>query len=122
MMKRSMFQVYVKNSVAAAEFYKEAFDAEILCEYKDENGNYLHAELSVFGQVLSMSEAREDSVTGNTMQLCLHMGEGREAAVERAYNVLGESAVIDYPLGPCMFSPYMFGLIDKFGVSWCVFV
>lgn len=56
------------------------------------------------------------------MQLCLHFGEGNEEIVKNAYNVLKDGAEIHVPLGECFFSPLMFGLIDKFGVNWCVFV
>jgi PhnB protein len=56
------------------------------------------------------------------MQFCFHFGEGKEEAVQKAYDLLKDGAEILYPLGPCFFSSYMFGLIDKFGVNWCIFV
>lgn len=42
--------------------------------------------------------------------------------VKSAYEVLKDGAKIDYPLGPCFFSSCMFGIVDKFGVNWCLFV
>jgi len=123
-MLRSMFQVYVRGSDKAAELYKNAFDAELVDEYKNEDGTYMHAELDVFGQILSLSELppEKEQTTGTTMQLCLHMGEGGEELVIKAHEALKEGAEITFPLGECMFSPLMFGLIDRFGVNWCVFV
>lgn len=52
-MKRSMIQVSVKGSCEALEVYKKAFDAEVLCKYPDEKGNYMHAELNAYGEMCS---------------------------------------------------------------------
>ena len=121
-MKRSMMHIYVKGSLEAAELYRRAFGAELFESYPDDNGNYLHAELDIQGQIVSLSESTRVMQTGNTMQFCLHMGEGHEAFVRTAYKVLMESGEAEYPLGACMFSPLMFGVTDCFGVRWCVFV
>jgi len=123
-MHRSMMQVYVKNSNEALEFYKKAFDAEVLGVYPNSDGTLAHSELDVYGQVLAVTELDNDStVTGNTMQFCLHFGEGKEDVVKKIYDVLKEEAQkFDCPLGPCEWSPLMASLIDKFGVRWCIFV
>jgi uncharacterized glyoxalase superfamily protein PhnB len=56
------------------------------------------------------------------MMLCLHFGEGYEAAIDKAYSVLKENAVkIDSPPSPCSYSPYETALVDKYGVYWCLF-
>jgi len=115
-MKRSMMQAYVTRSDEAVALYQKAFDAKLLYESKNEDGSYLHAELDAYGQVLAISEALERKI-GNTMQFCFRFGEGNEEIVKRAYEVLKDGAKIDYPLGPCMF-----GIVDKFGVDWCLFV
>jgi len=126
-MKRSMLQVYVKNSSQAVEFYQNAFDAKLLCDHRHENGTVAHAELDIYGQVFAICEAREnDTDTGNIMQFCLHFGEGKEAIVRKAYDALREDCVkLTAPItnpGECPWSPCLFGLIDKFGVNWCIFV
>lgn len=92
-MLRSMMQIYVKGSVKAAEFYRNAFGAELLCTYPDENGGYMHAELNAYGQILAVSELAEDTAPGNTMQFCLHFGDGGEEQIRRAYEVLKGGAV-----------------------------
>lgn len=118
-----MMQVYVKGSVQAAKLYEEAFGATLLCEYKNAEGVYEHAELDIFGQIFAISELMEEkSITGNTMQFCLHLGEGGEEHVIRAFEVLKQDATIIIPLGPCPFSSCMTCIIDKFGVNWCIFV
>ena len=117
-----MMQVYVKGSVEAVALYQKAFGATLVAEYKNGNGSYDHAELDVFGQIVALSETQEGSVTGNVMQFCLHLGEGKEGIVKKAYDVLKDNARIDHPPGPVGYSPCQFVLIDKFGVNWCVFV
>ena len=45
-----MMQVFVKGSKEALELYKKAFNADVLCEYPDGNGGYMHAEINAFRQ------------------------------------------------------------------------
>lgn len=120
-MKRSMMQMYVKNSGDAVEFYRKAFSAELLCAYPDDNGGYMHSELNAFGQILAVSEAMDDSIIGNNMQFCLHFEENEIEKVKHTYKVLDDGAKIVSPIGECPFSKCMFALIDKFGVNWCIF-
>jgi len=122
-MHRSMMQVYVKDSREAVEFYRRAFGAEVICCHTHPDGWVEHAELNVHGQVLAVSEARDsETLTGNTMQFCLHFGEGCEPVVQKIFETLKDGATIDYPPGPCDWSPLLVGLIDKYGVNWCIFV
>lgn len=121
-MKRCLLQAYMVGSVEAAELYQKAFDAQMVCCYKNANGTYFHAELDVYGQILALSEIEEEPVPGNTMQFCLHFEQGQEPLVQKAYDVLKGGAEVIHPLGPCEYSPFMADLIDKFGVRWCLFV
>ncbi len=121
-MLRSMMQMYVKGSSEAVKLYQEAFDAKLVSEYKNDDGSYLHAELNAFGQILAISEASDERVPGNTMQFCFHFEESEIERVKHAYEVLKDGAEISYPLGESFFSKCMFGLIDKFGVNWCLFI
>ena len=112
-MYRSMLQIYVKNSNQAVEFYQNAFNAKLLCNHQNPDGTIAHAELDVFGQVLAICETREQEVvTGNSMQFCLHFGEGKEAIVKKAYEALKEDCLaltvsITAP-GECPWSPCLF--------------
>lgn len=38
--------MYVKGSGETLKFYQKAFDAKLVCEYKNDDGGYLHAELA----------------------------------------------------------------------------
>lgn len=121
-MLRSMMQVYVKGSKEAVALYQKAFNAELVSEHKNEDGSYLHAELNIYGQILALSEVEEAGGPGDTMQFCLHFEESEQDKVEQAYEALKEGAMeISTPLGPCFFSKCMTSLVDKFGVSWCIF-
>ena len=121
-MYRSMMQVYVNGSDKAVAFYQKAFDAKIVAHHTNEDGTIAHAELDVYGQILALSELFEDgATTGNTMQFCLHLGQGKEETVQKIYDVLKDGAEIHYPISPCDWSPLMVGLIDKYGVNWCIF-
>ena len=136
-MKRSMFQVYVKGSGKAFEFYKKAFNAEVVYQPTND-GNvpidvlaYDHSELSIYGQILAVSEAKmldypdykneTPLVHGNNMQLCLNFNRDEADKVKKAYEVLIEDAVKPGTLESVDFSPCLFSLIDKYGVSWCLF-
>lgn len=90
-----MMQVYVKGSKDAVPFYKKAFGATISNIHKNEDGSYMHAELNIFGQILALSESlNESSISGNTMQFCLHFTESESNIIKNAYEVLSDNAQI----------------------------
>lgn len=124
-MKRVMLQTYVNNAAAAIELYQKAFDAKLLEIHHTPEGKVFHSELEIEGQVLAVAD-REDSdgtkdITGNIMQFCLHYEAGQDAKVTQAYQALCEGGVVRVPLGPCVYSPCMTDLMDRFGVRWCIF-
>lgn len=117
-----MMQIYAVGSVEAAALYVEAFGATLTRSDKNADGSYLHAELDVFGQVVAIAEAPSGRTSGDTMQFCFDLGPGSDEAVKHAYEVLKQGAEITLPLGETFFSPCVFGLTDRFGVSWCLLV
>lgn len=121
-MLRSMMQVYVKGSVEAVELYRRAFDAGLLCACPDGKGGYMHSELNAYGQIISVSEIEGEVIAGSSMQFCFHMGAGQEDKVHKAYEALKDGASKINPPSACEYSPCQFTLVDRFGVSWCVFV
>jgi len=113
------------KSVEAVEFYQKAFDAKLGRTAKNDDGSYMHAELDVYGQIIAIAEAwpmDKELVPGTIVQFNLHFTRDSEAIVKKAYDVLKEGANVHTPLGECFFSPLMFGLVDKYGVDWCVFI
>ena len=121
-MHRSMMQVYIKNSGEAISFYQNVFDAKVLIDARHENGTIAHAELDIFGQVLAICETLESEVaTGNAMQFCLHFGDGKEELVRGIIEKLSDGGTFTYH-DSTDWSPLVAGIIDKFGVNWCIFV
>jgi len=120
-MKRTLMQIYVKGSIEAVNFYQNAFDAKLGFNGKNPEGEYMHAELDVYGQIIAVSEDCNKNI-GDNMQFCLHFDKNEKDKVTKAYEILKDGAKrIDGLLGSCEFSPYMFSLIDKFNIYWCIF-
>jgi PhnB protein len=121
-MKRTLMQIYVKGSVEAAAFYQKAFDAPLdTFGAGPEDKTYSHAELDVYGQVVAIAEARGRKA-GNNMQFCLQFDPDEKDKVTKAYEVLKQGAKKAYPPDSCDWSPYVTGVIDKYGVNWCIYV
>ena len=121
-------QVYVKNSLEAAETYRKAFGAEITFAIKDDSGNaYAHCELSVNGEgFLALAEAKNpcdiefvhrmkwETMTFNAFDM------GSEEAVDRAFDVLSQDGVVLEPIHALPWSKYCATIIDKYGVCWWI--
>jgi PhnB protein len=121
-MKRSMMQIYAKNSHEAWDFYKKVFpDAIETGCWGNEDGSIGHAEMTLFGQVIAMAQWEKAS-QGNAMQFCFHFDEAEKHVIDHAYELLKDDAEILHPLGPCDYSPHMMALTDKYGVNWCLFI
>ncbi|MFV0400858.1 MAG: VOC family protein [Oscillospiraceae bacterium] len=120
-MIRSMMQTYVRQADEAIALYQAAFGAKLLNIARSPDGKVIHSELDIEGQVLAVCDVEEVSLTGNTMQFCLHYAKDQSEIVRTAYGELKEGGEVLYPLGECMFSPLMADVIDRFGVRWCIF-
>ncbi len=121
-------QVYVKNSLEAAQIYCRAFGAEIMREYLTPDGSaYEHCDLSVDGEgFLSLAEAKNpcdvefihrmkwETMTFNAFEM------GSEEAVRRAFEVLSEGGVVLEPIHQLPWSSCCATIIDKFGVCWWI--
>jgi len=125
MLKRTFLGIGIRDkSVEAVEFYQKAFDAKLVNSVKNDEGGYIHAELDVYGQIITVGEAwpkDKELITGTIMQYNLHFTRGSENIIRKIYDVLKEDANVHTPIGECFFSPLMFGLVDRYGVDWCVF-
>lgn len=121
-------QVYVMNSLEAAQTYCRAFGAEVT--FAIMNGDetaYAHAELSVNGEgILAVAEAPEaydvgaihrmkwQTMTFNAFEL------GSRDAVRRAFDTLSEGGVVLEPIHELPWNPYCATVIDRYGVCWWV--
>ncbi|HEX2953426.1 MAG TPA: VOC family protein, partial [Bacillota bacterium] len=72
-MKRSMMHIYVVGSRDAVNLYLKAFNGSLGYNVKNSDDSFYHAEIDIFGHILSLSEANDGMdkrITGNTMQFC----------------------------------------------------
>ncbi len=121
-------QVYVKNSIEAAQIYCKAFGAEITLEMKNAAGTeYEHCELSVDGEgFLAISEAQNpcdvefihkmkwETMTFNVFEM------GSEERVQRAFDVLSDGGVVLETIHELPWSKCCATVIDRYGVCWWI--
>ena len=123
-------QVYVKNSIEAAETYCKAFGAEITFAIKNGSGTaYEHCELSVSGEgFLAIGEAKNpcdieivhkmkwETMTFNVFEM------GSEESVYHALDVLRDGGVVIEEIHELPWSRCCATVIDRYGVCWWVSV
>lgn len=121
-------QVYVNNSLQAADAYCRAFGAEVTRAFLNSDGTaYEHCELSVNGEgILALAEAASprdvetihrmkwDTMTFNAFEL------GSEAAVRNAFDILREGGVVLEDIHQLPWSSCCATVIDRYGVCWWV--
>lgn len=121
-------QVYVKNSVEAAQHYCNAFGAEITQAFWNaDHTEYEHCELSVNGEgFLALAEAKNpcdvalvhqlkwETMTFNVFEM------GSEEAVRHAFDVLSDGGVVLQPVGALPWNSCNATVIDKYGVCWWI--
>jgi len=121
-------QVYVNDSILAAEMYCKAFGAEIGRAMMNEAETaYEHCELNVNGEgFLALAEAKKpydvslihelkwETMTFNAFEM------GSEAAVHNALAVLSEGGVVLEPIHELPWSSCCATVIDRFGVCWWI--
>ena len=121
-------QVYVKNSLEAAQHYCDAFGAKITRAFPNEGGTaYEHCELSVSGEgFLAMAEAENpcdvslihrmkwETMAFNVFEM------GSEEAVHHAYDVLSDGGVVLRPIGAVPWNSCCATVIDRYGVCWWI--
>ena len=123
-------QVYVNNSMEAAQVYCRAFGAEITRAFVSADGkSYEHCELSVDGEgFLALAEAKGlcdvalihrikwETMTFNAFEM------GSEDKVRRAFEVLSDGGVVLEGIHELPWSKCCATVIDKYGVCWWVSV
>ena len=121
-------QVYLKNSIEAAETYCKAFGAEITLEMKNADGTeYEHCELSVDGEgFLALAEAKNpcdvefvhkmkwETMTFNVFEM------GTVERVRRAFDVLSDGGAVIDEIHELPWSKCCATVIDKYGVCWWI--
>lgn len=118
----------------AAEFYRRVLGAElVMCvRFKDcpdplppgmtaPEDKVMHMRLRIGETTLLASDGRclgQPSFQG----FALSLTAADEAEAERLFTGLAEGGKVQMPLGKTFFSPSFGMLVDRFGVSWMVYV
>lgn len=119
-------QVYVNNSMEAAQTYCDAFGAEITVEMKNSGGTaYEHSVLSVDGEaIMALAEAKGpndveavhrmkwETMTFNAFEI------GSQEKVSHALEVLRQGGVVLEEIHELPWNRYCATVIDRYGVCW----
>jgi Uncharacterized protein conserved in bacteria len=124
--------LYIKNTVEAVEFYKEAFGMTLGYNEKLQDGAYIHAVLLRDGhEIFAVSESRNDEFVNAMLSSSLKesrptMSYGinfdNEDEVRKAYSMLAEGGKVLFPLGSLPWSSCCADVVDKYGVYWYITV
>lgn len=124
--------LYIKNTVEAVEFYKEAFGMTLGYNEKFPDGTFMHAVLLRDGhEVFAVSESQNDTFVN--IMLSSSLKEARptmsygitfdnEDEVKKAYSMLAEGGKVLFPLGSLPWSSCCADVLDKYGVYWHITV
>ena len=124
-----LYLVTDKNGLEAVDFYKEAFDAEVVSvttfgqaipDTPEENKNLvLNANLNINGIRLQISDNNPDYpyVQATNMTACLQLDNAETATA--IYQKLSQDAKeIQLELQETPWSPAYGIVVDKFGMTW----
>jgi uncharacterized glyoxalase superfamily protein PhnB len=119
--------LYVRNSVEAVAFYREAFDLELGYHEMYPDGSFLHAALCKDGkEIFAVSEASDQGIaeamraaSWPTMSYGIDLNS--EEKTRRVYALLAEGGHVLRPLGPLPWNPCCADVVDKYGVYWYIY-
>lgn len=122
--------LYIKNTIEAAEFYKEAFGMTLGYNEKFPDGTFIHAAMLKDGhEIFAISESRNDAFVDTMLASSLDtsrptMSYGinfdSEDEVKKAYSMLIQGGKVLFPLGSLPWSSCCADVIDKYGVYWYI--
>jgi PhnB protein len=120
--------LYVKGTVEAVEFYRDAFGMALGYHVRYEDGTFLHAELTKGGSsVFAVSESVDLAVAqamcaADRPTMSLGVDLDSEDELRHAYRLLSDGGKVLRPLGSLPWSPCSADVIDRFGVCWYIYV
>lgn len=120
--------MYVKNSIEAVEFYKDAFGMTLGYNAKNDDGSFLHAELQKGDKsIFAVSENREEEIvrsmlTSKQPTMSCGINFDNDDELKHAYKKLSEGGHILRELGSLPWSPCSADVVDRFGVCWYIYV
>lgn len=124
--------LYIKGTIEAVEFYKEAFGMTLGYNEKFSDGTFMHAALLKDGEeIFAVSESQNDAFVD--VMLSASLKEARptmsyginfenEEDVKKAYSILSVGGNVLFSLGALPWSSCCAEVVDKFGVYWYIAV
>ena len=111
----------IKNASQAMEFYKKAFDAEVLMVLDDPSGNVGHAEIRIGDSVVMLADEYPDmgvkgpaSFGGSPISIMLYVEDVDEVFAK----AIAAGAEETRPIEDKFYGDRMGSLKDPFGHSW----
>jgi PhnB protein len=119
----------------AIEFYRRALGAEVtmLMRYKDSpeppppgmvppgsENKVMHASFRIGDSMILASDGCGEQAKFQAFSLSLTVAN--EAEADRVFAALADGGQVQMPLGKTFFSPRFGMLVDRFGVSWMVYL
>jgi len=124
--------LYIKNTIEAVEFYKEAFGMTLGYNEKFPNGTFIHAALLKNNEeIFAVSESKNDALVDILLKsninqsrptMSLGINFENEDEIKKAYKMLSTNGNVLFPLGQLPWSPLAAEVIDKFGVNWYIYI
>lgn len=124
--------IYIKNTVEAVEFYKEAFGMSLGFNEKFPDGTYIHAAMSKDGEeIFAVSESHNESFVEIMLKsdmkhsrptMSYGINFNNEDEVRKAFEMLAAEGTVVFPLGPLPWSTCAAEVVDKYGVYWYITV
>ena len=124
--------LYIRNTVEAVPFYREAFGLTLGYHEKFSDGTYLHASLLRDGEELfAVSESKNDAMVramlastlrGSRPTMSYGLQFTSEDEVRKAYSMLQQGGTVLCPLGPLPWSACAADVVDRYGVYWYICV
>ena len=113
----ALYQKAFEMTVNSIEYYRDAPEGSGMDVSAEEQGKVMHAELTICGSRVNMSDSDPEDITiGNMIVLNVFLGSGEEVC--KAFEVLKEGGKVMVTLGPQFFSPMYGAVEDRFGIRW----
>ena len=124
------------NCEQAIEYYRRALGAELemLMRYKDSpeppppgmvppgsENKVMHASFRIGDSMILASDGCGEQQQ-KFQAFSLSLTVANEAEADRAFAALADGGQVQMPLGKTFFSPRFGMLVDRFGVSWMVYL
>ena len=113
----TLYQKAFDVTINSIDYYRDAPSDSGMTVSEDEKNKVMHAELTINGSRVNMSDSNpDDIITGNMIVLNVFLDSGDD--VRKAFNILKEGGKVYVELGLQFFSSMYGSVEDRFGIRW----